>query len=426
MTAFLLPAFAVAPGAGAASRADDVGDVAAALRDGPVFVDPRASGRLSGADAKALSAKIKKADKPVFVAVLPKTSDFPPQNLLRDLRSQVGDRGVYGITLGDDFAAGADRSVLPRGEVDDIRRSAEGTKGDTDAKLNRFVDGATADARGEAPASWSGEPSRGSGGGFVLLVLVALLVLGVGGGFLVRNRANKRKAEQERAQLEKLRPVVDEDITAFGEELDRIGFEPTAPESDDAMRRDYTHAMDSYDEAKRKMDAAQGPGDVQPVTESLEDGRFALATLDARQDGRPLPERRMPCFFDPRHGPSVKDVEWAPPGGTERTVPVCAADAARLDDGVEPMARTVDTPDGRRPYWEAGPAYAPWAGGYFGGGILPGLLIGTLLGNSLGMGAYGAGGFDGGFDGGGFGDGGGGGFDGGGFGGGGDFGGGGF
>lgn len=428
VAAVLLPVLALAAPADASPRADSVGEVAAALRENPVYVDPRASGRLSGADAKDLTEKIKKADKPVFVAVLPKAREFPPSNLLEDLRSQVGDRGVYGIALGDRFAAGADRSVMSQDAVDGVRRSAEGTGGDTKQKLDRFVDGATVQARGDAPASWDGGPSRGTGGGFVLAVLVALLLVGAGGGFLVRNRARKRRADEEREQLDKLRPVVDEDITAFGEELDRIGFDPQAPRSDDAMRADYTRAIDAYDEAKRKMDAARGPGDVRPVTESLEDGRFALATLEARRDGEPLPERRMPCFFDPRHGPSAEDVRWAPPGGTERTVPVCAADAARLRDGAEPMARTVDTPDGRRPYWEAGPVYGPWAGGYFGGGILPGLLVGTMLGSAIGPWGYGdgfsdGGGFDAGGDGG-FGDGGGG-FDGGGFGGG-DFGGGGF
>ncbi|OEV30132.1 hypothetical protein AN219_12680 [Streptomyces nanshensis] len=424
VAAVVLPLSAMAPGAAASGKADSVGEVAAALREGPVYVDPRASDRLSGADARDLTEKIKNADKPVFVAVLPEAREFPRSDLLQDLRSQVGDRGVYGVTLGDDFGAAADRSVMPRSDVNALRSSVEGTGGGTEAKLDRFVDGAAKEARGDAPASWDGGPSRGTGGGFVLVVLLALLIAGVAGGFLVRNRARKREEQQQREQLEKLRPVVDEDITAFGEELDRIGFDPQAPESDDAMREDYTHAIDKYDEAKGKAEAARGPGDVKEVTEALEDGRFALATLEARRNGEPLPERRMPCFFDPRHGPSVEDVRWAPPGGTERTVPVCAADAARLRDGAEPMARTVDTPEGRRPYWEAGSVYGPWAGGYFGGGILPGLLVGTVLGSAIGPWGYGDAGFEGGFDEGGFGDGGGG-FDGGGFGGG-DFGGGGF
>ncbi len=50
-----------------------------------------------------------------------------------------------------------------------------------------------------------------------------------------------------------------------------------------------------------------------------------------------------------------------------REVPVCAADEARLKAGHAPDARTVDTPQGPRPYWEAGPAYGPWAAGYYTG-----------------------------------------------------------
>ena len=36
------------------------------------------------------------------------------------------------------------------------------------------------------------------------------------------------------------------------------------------------------------------------------------------------------------------------------------------------------------PYWQVGPAYAPWAGGFFGGGLLPGLFLGSMLGGAIG------------------------------------------
>ncbi len=58
--------------------------------------------------------------------------------------------------------------------------------------------------------------------------------------------------------------------------------------------------------------------------------------------GRTPPERRAPCFFDPRHGPSARDVAWAPEGGTPRSVPACEADAQRVERGEEPRARTID------------------------------------------------------------------------------------
>ena len=400
IAAVLLALVASAPGARAA---DGLSDAAQALRQGPVYVDPRAQDLLPPRDADALAEKIKKADKPVFVAVLPKASEFKPATLLQDLRTQVGITGVYGVQLGDGFDAGADSQVMSRNAVANLTGSAERANGsDTKALLNDFVDGATADANGQAPSSWSGVPdgpeTNGIGKAVTLGVILVLLSSAL---LLLYARGRKRRADLDRARLETLRPVVDEDITTFGEELDRIGFRPASPEADDAMRDDYGRALDSYERAKSAMAAARRSADVQPVTQALEDGRFALATVEARRDGKPLPERRPPCFFDPRHGPSVKDVMWAPDGGAERNVPVCGADATRLESGEEPLARTVETPGGRRPYWDAGPAYAPWATGYYGGGLLPGLMVGTLLGHVIASpAAYAASDFGGGFDGG--------------------------
>ncbi|MDX2645989.1 hypothetical protein PV341_20995 [Streptomyces sp. PA03-1a] len=363
---------------------------AAALRDGgPVYVDPRARDVLSPGDADTLAGRIEKADRPVFVAVLPDTAEFPAATLLKDLRTKVGITGVYVVALGDRFDAGADPAVMPHNAVENlagaVRRS---DPGDPAAMVTGFVDEALPQARGHAPASWGDDSvgvGAGSGGAGLLVALGVLVVAGGGGAVLLSRRAKRRREAQDWARLDELRPVVDEDITAFGEELSRIGFDPGGATADDAMREDYTRALDAYDTAKTAMDRARSAEDVRPVSSALEEGRFALATLEARIEGRPLPERRPPCFFDPRHGPSVQDVPWTPEsGGAERTVPVCAADAARLADGLEPMARQVGTPRGPRPYWEAGPAYAPWAQGYFGGGMLPGILVGTLLGSSLG------------------------------------------
>ncbi|MEN2423491.1 MULTISPECIES: hypothetical protein [Streptomyces] len=372
---------AVAPGARAAGGLDEA---AAALKKGPVYVDPRASGELSATDAGALAQKIKDSGKPVFVAVLPKAAEYQPNTLLKDLRTKTGISGVYAVELGDRFNAAADGRVMSRNSVRNLVGATQRSDyGSTKERLNSFVDTATQQASGHEPASWGGD---GDGDGVstgALVGLGALVVIGGGGAFALARRNKKKRAEEERAALEQLRVVVDEDITAFGEELDRLDFHPGEPGADDAMRADYTHALDAYENAKSAMARAERPGDVEQVTKALEDGRFALATLAARRKGEPLPERRVPCFFDPRHGPSVADVEWAPDGAAPRTVPVCAADRTRLEEGQEPMARTVQTEYGQRPYWDAGPAYGPWAGGYFGGGMLPGLLVGTMLGSVL-------------------------------------------
>jgi hypothetical protein len=391
---------AVAPRADAATG---VSAVAEALRESPVYVDPEASGELSQADAHALQQRIEAAGKPLFIAVLP--AGYPTADLFTDLRTATGVTGAYAIRLGDRFDARADSSVLSRTAVQNLVTSVR-AESDARTQLSDFTDRALVNMGGSAPASWGG--SAGGDGISQTALITAGVVVAVGGAgaYTLVRRNRRRRAEEQRAALDRLRVVVDEDITAFGEELDRLDFHPGEPGADDAMRADYARSLDAYERAKSAMAAAARPEDVRDVTQALEDGRFSLALLAARREGRPLPERRPPCFFDPRHGPSVDDATWTPPGGATREVPVCAADATRLADGRDPVIREVDSDYGRRPYWEAGPAYGPWAGGYFGGGILPGLLVGTMLGSMMATPSYahdygaGYGDFGGGYDGG--------------------------
>ena len=120
--------------------------------------------------------------------------------------------------------------------------------------------------------------------------------------------------------------------------------------------------------------------------------RYAIACVRARVDDEPLPARRPPCFFDPRHGLSTEDVEYSPPGGAPRDVPACALDAERVKSGAEPDIRKVMDGPQRVPYWEGGAAYAPYAAGYFSAfSIMPAMFMGTMMGSMM------FGGFDGGF-----------------------------
>ncbi len=389
-----------------ASADTGVAAVAEALKEGPVYVDPRAAAQLPQAEADALAEKIKDAGKPVFVAVLPATADFPQDKVLAAVRAETGITGLYAIRLGDGFSAGADRAVMPANAVRNLTEAVKtGAPVDASTQLNNFVDQALPQTRGGAPDSWgtTGAEDGVPVGG--LITLGAVAAVGGGGAYVLVRRNRRQKEEARREAVERLGVVVDEDITAFGEELERLDFHPGEPGADDAMRADYERGLDSYEKAKRIMASVERPEEVTGVTQALEDGRYALACLDARRRGEPVPERRAPCFFDPRHGPSTEDATWAPASGAARTVPVCTADAVRLRDGLDPAVRTVDTERGPRPYYDAGPAYGPWAGGYFGGGILPGLLMGTMLGSMMSTPAYAAdygGGMGGGYDGGDF------------------------
>ncbi|MBL0799953.1 hypothetical protein G6539_04915 [Streptomyces albidoflavus] len=375
---------AAAPQAPAAAT---VSEVAKAWRDGPVFVDPDVSDQLSDADARDLSQEIQDSDKAIFVAVLPATFTDDVDQTMNDLRGDTGITGLYVLRIGDDLHVRADESVLSQQAVQNLESRFQDTT-PADEQLTGLVGNATQNMGGRAPTSWS---SQNSVSGATWLGLgIAVVVVGGAAYTLTRRRKIRREQAQQEA-LAKLRVVVDEDITAFGEELERLDFSPYESGATDEMRGDYERGLDAYENAKSLMDRAQKPEDVREVTKALEDGRFALAVLDARRSGRELPVRRPPCFFDPRHGLSVDDVTWAPAGGAPREVPVCAADQARLERGEAPDIRTVESDGGgRRPYWEAGPAYGPWAGGYFGGGILPGILVGTMLGHMMMSPAYAA------------------------------------
>jgi hypothetical protein len=219
----------------------------------------------------------------------------------------------------------------------------------------------------------------------VVLVLVAIVAVAV-----VASRRNQQRAiEQRRIELEPVKRLAEEDVTALGGELQALDAELAGHELDAGARADYQRALDSYEAAKVAATRISQPDEVRHVTEILEDGRYAMACVRARVAGEPLPTRRPPCFFDPRHGLSVEDVEWTPPGGTTREVPACALDAERVRAGAEPDSRQVMVGAQRMPYWQGGRAYAPYAAGYFGGGtnmLFSGLLIGSLLDGGFGWG----------------------------------------
>ena len=235
--------------------------------------------------------------------------------------------------------------------------------------------------------------------GLTLVLLLGLVLLAVSAIASRRSRALERA--RETAALESVRDTADEDVTRFGEELQRLDIDVTGRELDEATRQDYQRALDSYDAAKQTIDAIRTPDEIRHVTTTLEDGRYAVACVRARLAGNPLPVRRPPCFFNPQHGPSTDDVPWAPPGGIQRDVPACAADAERVRAGAEPDVRTVMVGPERLPYWQAGPAYSPWVQGYFGAyatsGLLPAFMIGSLMGGAFG-GWGGSDGFDAGYD----------------------------
>jgi hypothetical protein len=228
--------------------------------------------------------------------------------------------------------------------------------------------------------------------------IVVLLLVGLVAAAVVSKRRGKERAlAQRQAELEPVKKLAFEDITALGEELQSLDLDLAGRELDPGAHADYQRALDAYESAKTAGERIAQPEDIKHVTSILEDGRYAMACVRARVDGQPLPTRRPPCFFDPRHGLSVTDVSWAPGGGAPRDVPACALDAERVRAGAEPDVRQVMVGAQRVPYWQGGRAYQPYASGYFGRfGVMDVMFMGMLFGGGFdglgeGIGAIGEG-----------------------------------
>jgi hypothetical protein len=183
---------------------------------------------------------------------------------------------------------------------------------------------------------------------------LVLFVLG-GGGVAAAGRYvwARRLAKRRRAdELADVRRIADEDVTQYGEQLSRLGQVLAGRELDAATRDDYQTSLDLYEQAKRAVSRLDDLDAVSSVTGMLADGRYALACVQARVTGRPVPERRVPCYFNSQHGPSTTDVVWTPSNGGTRKVAACAQDAARIAAGDEPDKHYAKQGDLQLPFWE--------------------------------------------------------------------------
>ncbi|WP_173390903.1 hypothetical protein [Actinomadura litoris] len=383
------PARAAAPAGAAAPvsavRADDtVGQIANGLINSRLYVTSGAGNALSAADQNEVKAALGR-DRDADIRAVVVRDDITQAQvgpMLKAVANRVGKGETYAAVTADGRHLGAISKKLDSKEINQIVTRTNGVP--LKDRLIRF---------GDLAESKTDDKARSSAiAGYVTLGVLLLVVAGAAGAFLVVRR---RGRERDARRMAELKRGVEEDVTLLGEDIARLDLDVMDPALDPGTRSDYERALNSYDGAKSATERAARPEDMQGVTTALEDGRYYMTATRARLAGEPVPERRPPCFFNPQHGPSVQDVTWAPPGGVARSVPACAADAEAVLHGTDPDVRMVPYGDGRRPYWDAGPAYAPYAGGYYAGyggfDLLSGMMIGTMLGSMMG------GGFGGGF-----------------------------
>jgi hypothetical protein len=393
------------------ATATPVDRAVAALRAGPgVYLDAAAVGHpLSRADVAKLRDSVSSATTPVYVAALGESTRTAAGTDLQRVIDGVHSEGTYVVVGTGGFVARSDVPGVTGQTASLVDQAIAAHRGQPLAELTEFVSlvsSTAASAGGDGGGATTTDPSvtlpdqtdRSTGPPAGLFVgLIAVVAVGAIG---IRTASRRRRQREDAAALAEVRVAADQDVTALGTELTALDVPPAgAPEATE----DYQAALDAYDRAKVALERARHPVDVRAVSLALEEGRWRLACVRARLADKPVPERRPPCFFNPQHGPSTTDVDWTPPGGAARNVPVCAADADRVARGVEPDERMVPAGGGMVPYWRAPGYYAPYAGGFFGGwgggGFLGGLLLGEMMMSpGLGWGAYDSMAYDGGYD----------------------------
>ena len=321
-----------------------------------------------------------------------------PQFTVGFVDSQLGHFGAYS------------KEMLPTGGAADIAtRVVEQHQADKDvfAALTAFVDNVQHEAGSDSGAAAAGAPSHVLRN--ALIAFSAILVLGTLGFFLVA-RPVRRRRQQE---LKEVKSAAQDDLIALsagvtGHHADvSVQGNPEAEEEQGA-------ALSAYERGTAALDAAKRAKDMGAVSRAIAEGQYRLACAEALTAGRPRPDRRPSCFFDPRHGMSVKDAYWTPAaGGPGRDVPACSACAHKLEQGTEPDMRKVEANGVPVSYVNAGFTPAYWGGYGFGPGLFTGFLLGEALaphasftdspggggdygGGDFGGGEYGGGDFGGG------------------------------
>jgi hypothetical protein len=391
--AAVLAALVVVPFAAAGAIVDRAEQ---SLASDPVYVDPAAEFH-KDVNERRVEHEVDTANAgPVYIAVLPlaaeKEEGGSADGVLQALHDGLGRKGTYAVIVGNHFRAGSDGVLQPHvaGELATEALNAHRGDGPT-AVLVDFVD-RVASARQHGGAGGGGDSGPGGGG----VSLITILIIG-GGIFLVFRTLRKRRQQHE--ELQEVKTAAHDDLIALADDVQKLE-DPAA--HNPKAKREYDAAISCYDTATTSFDRARSPQQLEKVASALEEGRWHMASAEAYLEGRKPPERRPPCFFDPRHGPSARDVEWAPPGGAPRQVPACEADAQAVERGAEPATREVMANGRMVPYYMAPAYFSPWFGGFFmpfgGTGFLSGLFLGELLGGGFGgfgYGSWGGGGYGG-------------------------------
>ncbi len=279
------------------------------------------------------------------------------------------------------FGAYSKGMLPPHGAADIATQVVNQHRGNVFAGLTAFVQDVQQQA-GSGATSGTGAAASGSSHVLrnVLIILGVIVLLAALGGLLIWRPIRRRR----RQELKEAKTAAQDDLIALSAGVTDHEADLSIRSHPDAAA-EQAAALNAYEQGTAALDAARSVRGMGAVSRAIAEGQYHLASARALAAGQPRPARRPACFFDPRHGMSVRDVLWTPSdGGPAREVPACYDCARKVDQGIEPEMRRVEVQGERVPYVNAGFAPAYW-GGY---GFLPGMFTGFLLGEALAPGSF--------------------------------------
>ncbi len=249
---------------------------------------PTPSARSPSDEAEALRAEIAEREAgPLYIAVLPASAaneaGGDPGAALREIARAVGEPGTYAAVIGESFRAGAEDVLAAgggRASSPPRRSRPSGATAPRPCSRTSCAGWAWPAARPAAAGSGGSDGGSGISGGVLLALLAVPAALF--GFSLLRRRRERAQAE---AEFEEVRDAARDDVIALGQDIRALDLDMEMPDADPEAKTHYGLAVERYTQAEEALDRARRPEDVQPVTELLEEGRWAMEAARARDGG---------------------------------------------------------------------------------------------------------------------------------------------
>jgi hypothetical protein len=316
--------------------------IAAALRESPLYVDPSLSWMFPAAGRVALLKAIRKSPIAVFVLAIPVSDQWSSdQQLAAVVHNYLGQDGVYLMVDYDGTYGGNGPSIEaytwpsdPQGDDAPPYHAADAAH-TQDLSLNPVTSASTMTlpqmflgciqliTDGQAVSAYNAEesqiysqpaaappPKPGDNNGLLIALIVLASIAAVAGtGTLLLTRRPRFKehpvlAKARKATESKLRAQAQQQVIELGELVKRPG-----PDGGEIVR-----ALDAYYAAGKVLDRAGDLPDLAGVVVLADLGRKEVATARALEADRPVPPVTPLCFFNPLHGEAAEHIRWRPLG----------------------------------------------------------------------------------------------------------------